>query len=56
MYLKNTGDIGTATDLATASRYEQTEREWNCVQARGSTQQGASTRIHAMRVVARNIS
>ena len=56
MYLKNTCDIGTAADLATAALYEQTEREWNCVYARGNASQGASTGIHAMRAVARNIS
>ena len=44
------------TGLATATQNEQTEREWSCVYARGSASQGASTGIHAMRAVARNIS
>ena len=43
-------------DLATAAQYEQTERERSCVYARGSASQGASSGIHAMRAVARNIS
>ena len=44
------------TGLATAAHYEQTEREWSCVYARGSASQGASTGILAMRAVAGNIS
>ena len=56
MYLKNTGDIEAAADLATATQNEQAARECSCVCTRGGASQGASSGIHAMRAVVRNIS